>query len=157
MDVLEPSLNRLGHMIQEFLWVSHWSSRWWRLPVTLTAPPSPSLNPGFAICSSAPPWVAVRRITTTTLLLRLHPSKPRRSWATGLARGRPRRPSRKPHCDEPASDSPSWLPHDGTSHSFLGKRTVWWFIRSDPFCQSEVFCMAWGLCKYHSKPVTLKP
>lgn len=71
--------------------------RWWWQPATLTAPPSASLSPGLAICCSALLWVPARRTTIILpllLLLLLHLSKPRRSWAKALARGRPRKLSR---------------------------------------------------------------
>lgn len=105
------------------------------------APPLPSSSPGFAICCSAPLWVSLRR-TTITLLpppLRFHLSKPRRSWAKVLARGRWRKPSRAPHCtSETASDSPSRPPHDGTSHSFIRNMAVWCFSKWDPSYQSKM-------------------
>lgn len=118
----------------ELFWLSPSASRWWWPPDTPTAPPSPSLSPGCATCCSAPPWGAPRRTTTIPPPLRLHPSRPRRSWAMAPARGRPRKPSSTSHyADEAASDSPGWAPRDGTSHSFSRERGGLTFHQMRPF------------------------
>lgn len=83
----------------DLLWLTPLSFRWWWLPDTLTAPPSPSSSPGFATCFSAPLWVDLRKTTITLPLLpHLHLWKARRSWAKALARGRSRKPSRTSRC-----------------------------------------------------------
>lgn len=114
--------------------------RLWWLPGTLTARPSPSSNPGSATCFSAPHWVDPRTTTITPPLPHPPLSKPRRSWAKVLARGKWRKLSR--NGARPPANLRLTLRHDdlhvmGFPIPFLGEEAIWRLYQKRPFL-SEV-------------------